>query len=53
MEVTVLDDTKSSDTSTATRPAAYIRDISSFVKDTLNKFDENLNANLAQWTNSA
>ena len=40
MAVTVSDDTKSSDTATATRPVAYIRDIPSFVRYTLNRFDE-------------
>ena len=40
MEVTVSDDTKSSDASIATRPVAYIRGIPSFVRYTLNKFDE-------------
>ena len=40
MEVTVSDDTKSSDSSTITRPVAYIRDIPSFGRYTLNRFDE-------------
>ena len=39
MQVTVSDNTKSSDTSTATRPLDCICDIPSFVRD-MNKFDE-------------
>ena len=40
MEVTVSNDTQSFDTSTATKSVAYVRDISSFVRHTSNKFDE-------------